>query len=146
MVTERKWLRPGGKGHNIRLELKKRNPLIVISLLLLLLFTHSVMSDSLWPHGLKHARLPCPSPSQSLLKFMSVMPSNHLILCRPLLHLPSFLSIRVFSSESALHIKWPKYCSFSFSNNPSNEYSGLISFRTDWFDLLAIQGTTGNLQ
>ena len=63
MVTERKWLRPGGKGHNIRLELKKRNPLIVISLLLLLLFTHSVMSDSLWPHGLQHANLPCPSPS-----------------------------------------------------------------------------------
>ena len=79
--------------------------------------------------------------SWSLLKFMSVMPSNHLILCRPLLHLPSFLSIRVFSSESALHIKWPKYCSFSFSNNPSNEYSRLIIFRSDWFDLLAVQGT-----
>ena len=75
--------------------------------------------------------------SQSLLKFMSiesVMPSNHLILCHPLLLLPSiFPSIRVFSNESALCIKWPKYWSFSFS--PSNEYSGLISFRTDWFDL-----------
>ena len=70
------------------------------------------------------------------------MPSNHLILCCPLLLLPStFLSIRVFSNESILHIRWPKYCSFSFSINPSNEYSGLISFRMDWFYLLAVQGT-----
>ena len=70
------------------------------------------------------------------------MPSNHLILCCPLLLLPStFLSIRVFSNESVLHIRWPKYCSFSFSINPSNEYSGLISFRMDWFYLLAVQGT-----
>ena len=70
------------------------------------------------------------------------MPSNHLILCCPLLLLPSiFPSIRVFSSESALHIRWPKYWSFSFSITPSNEYSGLISFRIDWFDLLAVQGT-----
>ena len=69
------------------------------------------------------------------------MPSNHLILCRPLLHLPSiFPSIRVFSNESALHIRWPKYWSFSFSISPSNEYSGLISFRIDWFELLAVQG------
>ena len=72
----------------------------------------------------------------------SVMPSNHLILCRPLLLLPSiFPSIRIFSNESALHIRWPKYWSFSFSISPSNEYSGLISFRMDWLDLLAIQGT-----
>ena len=82
--------------------------------------------------------------SQSLLKLMSiqsVMPSNHLILCHPLL-LPSvFLSIRVFSNESALLIRWPKYWSFSFSISPSNEYSGLISFRIDWFDLLDVQGT-----
>ena len=71
----------------------------------------------------------------------SVMPSNHLILCCPLLLLPSiFLSIRVFSNESALHIRWSKYWSFSFSISPSNEYSGLISFRIDWFDLLAVQG------
>ena len=71
-----------------------------------------------------------------------VMQSNHLILCCPLLLLPStFLSIRVFSNESVLHIRWPKYCSFSFSINPSNEYSGLISFRMDWFYLLAVQGT-----
>ena len=86
--------------------------------------------------------------SRSLLKLMSiesVMPSNHLILCRPLL-LPSiFPSIRVFSNELALHMRWPKYWSFSFSISPSNEYSGLISFRFDWFDLLAVQGTLKSL-
>ena len=86
---------------------------------------------------------------QSLLKFMSiesVMPSNHLILCCPLLLLPSvFPRIRVFSNESVLCIKWPKYWSFSFSSSPSNEYSGLISFRIDWFDLLAVQGTLERL-
>ena len=83
--------------------------------------------------------------SQSLLKLVSielVMPSNHLILGRPLLLLPSvFPSIRVFSKESVLHIRWPKYWSFSFSISPSNEYSGSISFRMDWLDLLAVQGT-----
>ena len=74
------------------------------------------------------------------------MPSSHLILCRPLLLLPSiFPSIRVFSNESALYIRRPKYWSFSFSNTPSNEYSGLISFRMDWLDLLAVQGTLKNL-
>ena len=74
------------------------------------------------------------------------MPSNHLILCRPLLFLPSiFPSIKVFSNESALHIRWPKYWSFSFSINPSNEYSGLTSFRIDWLDLLAVQGTLKSL-
>ena len=82
--------------------------------------------------------------SWSLFKLMSiesVMPSNHLILYRPLLLMPSiFPSIRVFSSESVLQIRWPKYCSFSFSISPSNEYSELISFRIDWFDLLAVQG------
>ena len=82
-------------------------------------------------------------------QFMSielVMPSNHLILCRPLLLLPLiFPSIRVFSSESALWIRWPKYWSFSFSISPSNEYSGLISFRIDWFDLLSVQGTLKSL-
>ena len=87
--------------------------------------------------------------SRSLLKFMSidlVMPSNHLILCHPLLLLPSiFPSIRVFSSESVLHIRWPKYWSFSFSISPSNEYSGLISFRMDWLDLFAVQGTLKSL-
>ena len=83
--------------------------------------------------------------SQSLLKFMSiesVMPSNHLILCRPLLLMPSmFPSIRVFSNEMVIHIRWPKYRSFSFSISLSNEYLGLISFRMDWFDLLVVQGT-----
>ena len=75
-----------------------------------------------------------------------VMPSNHLILCGPLLFLPSiFPSIRVFSSECVLHIRWPKYWSFSFSISPSNEYSGLISFRMDWLDLLAVQGTLKSL-
>ena len=86
---------------------------------------------------------------QNLLKFMSiesVMPSNHLTLCRPLLLLPSiFPSIRVFSKESVLHITWPKYWSFSFSISPSNEYSGLISVRMDWLDLLAVQGTRKSL-
>ena len=87
--------------------------------------------------------------SKILLKLMSiesVMPSNHLILCRPLLFLPSiFPSIRVFSNESVLRIRWPKYWSFSFSISPSNEYSGLISFRMDWLDLLAVQGTLKSL-
>ena len=87
--------------------------------------------------------------SWSLLKLMSiesVMPSNHLILCRPLLLPPSiFPSIRVFSNESVLHIRWPKYWSFSFNISPSNEYSGLFSFRMDWLDLLAVQGTLKSL-
>ena len=87
--------------------------------------------------------------SRSLLKLMSidsVMPSNHLIPCHPLLLLPSiFPSIRAFSNESALHIRWPKYWSFSFSISPSNEYSGLISFRMDWLDLFAVQGTLKSL-
>ena len=87
--------------------------------------------------------------SQSLLKLMfieSVTPSNHLILCHPLLLLPSiFLNIRVFSNESALHIRWPKYWSFSFNISPSNEHPGLISLRMGWLDLLAVQGTLKSL-
>ena len=87
--------------------------------------------------------------SQTLFKLMSidsVMPSKHLILCCPFLLLPSiFSSISVFSNESVLHIRWPKYSSFSFSISPSNEYSGLISFRTDWLDLLTVQGTLKSL-
>ena len=83
--------------------------------------------------------------ARSLLKLMSiksVMPSNHLILCRPLLFSPSiFSSIRVFSNKSALHIRWPKYWSFTFNISPSKDYSGLISFRIDWLDLLAVQGS-----
>ena len=103
-------------------------------------FSHSVVSNSLRPHGLQHARPPCPSPTPrvySLMSIKSVMPSNHLILCRPLRLPPSiFPSIMVFSNESVLHIRWPKYWSFSFSISPSNEYSGLISFRmTSWISL-----------
>ena len=97
-------------------------------------FSRSVVSDSLRPHGLQHARPSCPSP-RSPLKLMStesVMPSKHLIHCRPLLLPPSiFPSIRVFSNESLLRIRWPKYWSFSFNISLSNEYSGLISFRMD---------------
>ena len=108
------------------------------------------MSDSLQPHGLQHARLPClNNNSCSLLKLMSiesVMPSNYLILCHPLLLPPSiFPSVRVFSNESVLHIRWPKYWSFSFSISPFNGYSGLISFRMDWLDLLVVQGTLKSL-
>ena len=109
-------------------------------------FSCSVVPDTLRPHKLQHARLPCPSLSSPLLKLMSiesVIPSNHLILCCPLLPLPSiFPIIRVFSHESVLPIKWPKYWSFSFSISLSNEYSRLVSFTIDWLDLLAIQGTS----
>ena len=141
-----------------------------------LFFSHSVVSDSLWPHELQHARLLCPSLSPSSVQLLScvwlcnltdcsmpglpvhhqlpeltqtpviesVMPSNHLILCCTLLLQPLiFPNIRVFSNESVLHIRWPKYWSFSIS--PSNEYSGLISFRMDWLDLLAVQGTLKSL-
>ena len=111
-------------------------------------FSCSVVSDSLRPHGLQHARPPWVN-SQSLLKLMSiesVMPSNHLILCCPLLLLTSILpNISIFSNESALCIRWPKYWSFSFSISPSKEYSRLISFRMDWMDLLAVQGTLKSL-
>ena len=103
------------------------------------------MSDSLQPHGLQQCQaLLSFIISQSLLKLMSieqVMPSNHLLLCRSL-PLPSiFPSIKVFSNESAVHIRWPKYWSFRFGISPSNEYSGLITFMIDWFDFLAVQGT-----
>ena len=112
-------------------------------------FNHSVGSDSLWPYGLQHTRLPCPSPTQSFLKFMSmelVMPSNHLILCLPLILLSSiFPSIRVFSNESFLPIQWPKYWSFSFCISLFNEYSLTIFFKIDWFDPLAVQGTLQSL-
>ena len=107
------------------------------------------MSNSLRPHGLQHARPPCITNSRSLPKLMStesVMPSNHLILCRPVLLLPSiFPSIRVFSNRSALHLRWPKYWSFSFNISPSTEHPGLISLRMDWLDLLAVQGTLKSL-
>ena len=101
-------------------------------------FSCSVMSNSLPPHGLQHARPPCPSNSWSLLKLISiesVIPSNHLMLCYPLLLPPTIF----------LRIRWPKYWSFCFNISPSNEYSGLISFRMDWLDLHAVQGTLKNL-
>ena len=113
-------------------------------------FSCSVMSNSLRPNESQHARLFLSITNfWNLLKLMYielVMPSNHLILCRPLLLLPSiFPSIRAFSNESLLHIRWPKCWSFSFSISPSNEYSGLISFRVDGLDLLAVQGTLKSL-
>ena len=108
-------------------------------------FSRSVVSDSATPWIAALQASLSITNSWSLLKLMSielVMPSNHLILCRPLLLLPSiFPSIRVFSNKSALRIRWPKYWSFSFSLSPSNEHPGLISFRMDWLDLLAVQGT-----
>ena len=115
-----------------------------------MLFSCSVTSDSLWPHGLQHTRLPGPSLSPWVC--LNSCPLNlwcHPTIsssCSPLLLLPSvFPSIRVCSSESALPIRWPRYWSFTFSISPYNEYSGLISFRIDWFDLLAVQGTLKSL-
>ena len=114
-----------------------------------LLFSCSVGSDSLRPHGLQHARLPCPPPSprsSSHSCSWSVMPSNHHILCHPLLLLPSvFPRIRVFSNELTVHIRLPKFWRFSFSISPSSECWWLISFRIDWLDLLAVQGTLESL-
>ena len=114
----------------------------------LLLFSHSVVSDSVTPRTAAHQASLSFTISRSLLKLMSiesVMPSNYLVLCCPLLLLPPvFPSIRVFSNESGLCIRWPKYWSFSFSISLSNEYSGLISFRIDWFDLLAVRGLSSS--
>ena len=105
------------------------------------------MSNFLQPHGLQHARLLCPSLSPGVCSnsfISSVIPSNHLILCHCLLLLLSiFPSIRVLSNGSALPIRWPEYWSFSFNISPSNDYSGLISYGTNWFDLLAVQGLSG---
>ena len=116
---------------------------------MLLLFNCSVISDSVTPWTAAQQAFLSFTISQSLLKLMStesVMPSNHLILSCPLLLLPSgFPSIRVFSNELALHIRWPKHWSFSFSISFPNEYSGFISFRIDWFDILAVQGTLKNI-
>ena len=112
-------------------------------------FNRLVMSDSVTPWTTAHQASLSITNSWSLHKLVSiasVMPSNHLILCRPLLLPPSiFPSIRDFSNESVFHIRWPKYWSFSFSISPSNECSGLISFRMDWLDLLAAQGTLKSL-
>ena len=112
-------------------------------------FSHSVVSDSVTPWIAACQASLSISNSRSLLKLMSielVMPSNHLIFCHPLLLLPPIPpSIRVFSNESTLRIRWPKYWSFSFSISPSNEHPGLISFRMDWLDLLEVQGTLKSL-
>ena len=120
------------------------------SLLQSVQFSHSVVSDSLWPHKLQHARPPCPSQTPGV--YPNSCPSSRW--CHPTIsnHLSSpfppalnFPSIRVFSNESALLIRWPKHRSFSFSISPSNEHPGLISFRMDWLDLLAVQGTLKSL-
>ena len=108
------------------------------------------MSDSLWPRGLQHTRPPCPSPTTRVYSNSCPLSRwchpTHLILCHPLLLPPSiFPSIRVFSSESVLCIRWPKYWRFSFSISPSSEHPGLISFRMDWLDCLAVQGTLKSL-
>ena len=112
--------------------------------------SRSVVSDSLRPHESQHARPPCPSPTPGVhsdsTSIKSVMPSSHFILCRPLLLLPPIpSSIRVCSNESTLHMRWPKYWSFSFSVIPSKEIPGLISFRMDWLDLLAVHETLKSL-
>ena len=113
-------------------------------------FRRSVMSNSLRPHESQHARPPCSSPTPGvhsrLTSIESVMSSNHFILCRPLLLLPPIPpSIRVFSNESILCMRWPKYWSFSFRIIPSKDIPGLISFKMDWVDLLAVQGTLKSL-
>ena len=124
-------------------------PIHCSMLLLLLLFSCSVLSHSLWLHGLQHASLPChpPSPRACSNCFIAlVISSNHFVLCCPPLFLPSiFPRIRILSNGSALRIRWPKYWSFSFNISPSNEYSGLFSFRIDWFDLFAAQETLKSL-
>ena len=111
-------------------------------------FSFSLVANSLWPHGIQHARLPCPAQTHG--PYSNSCPSSQCchptIFCNHLLFLPSiFLSIRVFSNELVLHIRWPKYWSFSFSVSPSSEYPGLISFRIDWLDLFAVQGTLKSL-
>ena len=112
-------------------------------------FSHTVMSDSLWAHGLQRDRPPCPSPTSGA--YSNSCPSSqwcHSINSSSVTPSPQssfFLSIRVFCKKSVLHIRWPKYWSFSFSISPSNEYSGLISFRIDWLDLLAVQETLKSL-
>ena len=127
--------------------MKSKESLIILQLSSAQLLSHVQLFATPWTAA--HQTSLSFTNSQSLLKLMSiesVMPSNHLILCCPLLHLPSiFSSIRVFSNESVLDIRWPKYWNFSFSISPSNEYSGLISFRIDWLNLLAVQGTLKSL-
>jgi len=112
-------------------------------------FSNSVVSDSLWPHGLQHTRPPCPSPTPGVYSNSCPLSWCHPTISSSVASLllpPSiFPSIRIFSNESLLRIRWPKHSSFSFSISPSNEYSGLISFSIDWLDLLAVQGTLKSL-
>ena len=111
-------------------------------------FSRSVVSDSLQNHEPQYARPPCPSPTPGVYpnSIELVMPSSHLILCRPLLLLPPIPpSIRVFSNKSTFRMRWPEYWSFSFSISPSKEHPGLISFRMNWLNLLAVQGTLKSL-
>ena len=118
-------------------------------MLSLVQFSHSVMSNFLGPHGLQHARPPCPSPTPGVYSnscLLSWWCHTTISSCRPLLLPPRTPpSIRVFSQDSTHHMRWPKYWSFSFSISPSNEHPGLISFRMDWLDLLAVQGTLKSL-
>ena len=135
------WRRSLGEGNG--------NPL-QCSCLVSVQFSRSVVSNSLRPHESQHTRPPCPSPTPGVhsrvASIESVMPSSHLILSRPLLLLPPIPpSIQVFSNESTVRMRWPKYWSFSFSISPSKEHPGLISFRMDWLDLLAVQGTLKSL-
>ena len=124
--------------------------LLLFSLFSSVQFSHSVVTNSLPPHEPQHTRPPCPSPTPGVhsdsMSIESVMPSSHLILCHLLLFLPPIPpSIRVFSNESTLRMRWPKYWSFSFSIIPSKETPGLISFRMDWLDVLAVQRTHNSL-
>ena len=135
--------------HKTEYYLAKKNEIWPRGYYAIVQFSHSVVSNSFQPHGLQHARLPCPSPTPEA--YSNSCPLNWwchptISSCHPLLLLPSiFCNIRVFSNESDLPIRWPKYWSFSFSISPSNEYSGLISFRMDWLDLLTVQGTLKGL-
>ena len=136
---------------NIKMRVNRANEFPYLWILLFSVqSSHSVMFKSLWPHGLQHARVPCPSTTLGACSnscplsqwYHPTISSSVIQPSHPLLLLPSiFPSIRVFSSKSVLRIKWPKYWSFSFSISLSSDYSGLISFRIDWFDLLAVLGT-----
>ena len=137
--------------HTLALEKKKRKKNVWKSYhISSAQFSHSVVSDSSWPHESQHARSPCPSPAPGVQSdsrpLSQCLPSSYLILGRPLLLLPPIpASIKVFSNESTLRMRWPKYRSFSFSIIPSKEIPGLISFRMDWLDLLAVQWTLKSL-
>ena len=143
-----KKLTAGGKNHTENI-LKLHIWGIIFNLqvtYIVIQFSRSVVSNSLQPHGCQASLSIANSWSlPKLMSIESVMPSNYLILCHPLLLASIFPNIRVFSNESALHIRWPKYCSFSFKISLTNEHPELISFRMDWLDLLSVQGTLKSL-